>query len=85
MVDKTDLSLDEIIKSTKGMHVGRRGGSGGARRGGGGGGGRGSVRGGNAPRRQSGGGSGSAGVMKGRNRGGGIAKPRYARVRAVPT
>lgn len=81
MVDKIEMSLDDIIKSTKTMSVNKRGGSGGPRRGGKGGA---PLRGGNARgngnavvRRQSGG-RGDSGVQKGRSRGGGIAKPKFA-------
>lgn len=81
VADKIEMSLDDIIKSTKTMSVNKRGGAGGARRGGKGGPVRGgSARSGNPVRRQSGG-RGDGGVQKGRNRGGGIAKPKFSRVR----
>lgn len=74
MVDKIDMSLDDIIKSSKGKRgTGRRGGRGGNRAGGqrrGGG----SFRGTN--RASTGGGGG---VMRGRSRGG-IARQNYTRV-----
>lgn len=80
MVDKIEMSLEDIIKSTK---TPKRGGAAGPRRGGRGG--STSFRGGNnnnagGVRRQSGG-RGDGGVQKGRNRGGGIAKPKFSRVR----
>ncbi|XP_067633957.1 THO complex subunit 4 isoform X2 [Eurosta solidaginis] len=74
MVDKIDMSLDEIIKSQKPKAVAGRGGTGPRR------GGRRPVRGGggNADiRRRPVGGAGA--TLKGRNRGGGIQKPRFAR------
>lgn len=80
--DKIEMSLDDIIKSTKTMSVNKRGA--GARRGGAAKGGPvrgGAARSGPSPaRRQSGGrGGDAAGVQKGRNRGGGIARPNRVR------
>ncbi|XP_055919379.1 THO complex subunit 4 [Eupeodes corollae] len=83
MVDKIEMSLDDIIKSTKGLKVRR--GAGQARRGAGGGGGAGGgrpIRKGGRPmqgaQRSSGGGSGGGSVLKGRNRGG-IQKSNFPR------
>lgn len=81
VADKIEMSLDDIIKSTKSLNVNKRGGAAGARRGGRGGAVRGgSARNGNPARRQSGG-RGDGGVQKGRSRGGGIVKPKFSRVR----
>ena len=80
MVDKIEMSLDDIIKSTKTMSVNKRGGAGGGgiRRGGKGGFRGGSGRGGSVRPAGRGDGANGNGVQKGRNRGGGIAKPKFA-------
>lgn len=72
MVDKIDMSLDDIIKSSKGKRgTGRRGGRGGNRAGGQ------QRRGGNFRRGTTR--SGPGGVMRGRSRGG-ISRPKFSRV-----
>lgn len=76
MVDKIEMSLDDIIKTTKTLSVNKRGGAGGAR------GSRGGFRGAGTRRPVPNRNGGGAVVQKGsRGRGGGIAKPRFARVR----
>lgn len=79
MVDKIEMSLDEIIKTTKKpvRGGGRPGGRGGFKR-------NNAPRGGPAgrsgPARQSG---GTGGILKGRNRGGSIQKPKFTRSRVI--
>lgn len=76
VADKIEMSLDDIIKSTKTMSVNKRGGAAaGGRRGG--------ARGAGGRSNGTPGGAGGRGVQKGagRQRGGGIAKAKFSRVR----
>lgn len=82
MVDKIEMSLDDIIKSTKGMGIGRRRAPGRAPQGRGPPGRRGGA-GGNFQQRGRPGGMG--GVRKGRNAGGGIVRPTNGRFQRVST
>lgn len=72
MVDKIDMSLDDIIKSSKSKRGGARRGRGGTRAGG-------QRRGGASFRGNTRQNATGGGVMRGRNRGG-IARPAYTRV-----
>uniref|UniRef100_T1GRU3 Uncharacterized protein n=1 Tax=Megaselia scalaris TaxID=36166 RepID=T1GRU3_MEGSC len=77
MVDKIEMSLDEIIKTTKKPGRGGPGGKGGFKRNGQ----KGQAAGRGGPRRQSGGSPG--GILKGRNRGGAIQKAKFNRSRKI--
>ena len=74
MGDKIEMSLDDIIKTSKVGNFRRAGRGGGQRRSGGGGGFR---------SNQSGGGRPSGGVLKGRNRGTPPQRSKFSRVRGI--